>query len=98
MNNSAELQNIAFIVQNMKVSDIGRPKEMSQQVYQHMAEMTLLVTQLVVECAKKMPGFIDLDKDDQITLLKVSLPVSYSCCLYRSSSLFAESKYMCLKI
>jgi ecdysone receptor len=56
----------------VKVSDLGRPKEMSEQVYQIMASMTILVTQLVVEFAKNVPGFSDLERDDQITLLKVS--------------------------
>ena len=36
-----------------------------------MAEMTILVTQLVVEFAKHLPGFTTLDKEDQIILLKV---------------------------
>lgn len=58
--------------QGVKVSDLGRPKEMSEQVYQIMASMTILVTQLVVEFAKNVPGFSDLERDDQITLLKVS--------------------------
>lgn len=63
---------VFFLVQTVKVSDLGRPKEMSEQVYQTMAGMTILVTHLVVEFAKKVPGFQDLERDDQITLLKVS--------------------------
>lgn len=58
-------------VQKVKISDVGRPKEMSEAVYQHMAEMTILVTQLVVEFAKKLPGFQDLAREDQIIALKV---------------------------
>jgi hypothetical protein len=58
--------------QMVKVSDLGRPKEMSEQVYQTMAGMTILVTHLVVEFAKKIPGFLELECKDQITLLKVN--------------------------
>lgn len=58
-------------MQKVKISDVGRPKEMSEAVYQHMAEMTILVTQLVVEFAKKLPGFQDLAREDQIIVLKV---------------------------
>ncbi|KAL8617729.1 hypothetical protein ACOMHN_053562 [Nucella lapillus] len=35
-----------------------------------MAQMTVLITHLIVEFAKSLPGFIDLNKDDQIILLK----------------------------
>jgi hypothetical protein len=62
---------VMFAVQKVKISDVGRPKEMSEAVYQHMAEMTILVTQLVVEFAKKLPGFQDLAREDQIIVLKV---------------------------
>ena len=58
-------------LQEVKISETGRPKDVSEQVYKHMAEMTVLVTQLVVEFAKCLPGFSDLDREDQIILLKV---------------------------
>ena len=50
---------------------MGRPKQLNETIYKQMAEMTILVTQLVVEFAKNMPGFLQCDKEDQITLLKV---------------------------
>ena len=63
--------------QMVRVSDIGRPKQLNETIYKQMAEMTILVTQLVVEFAKSMPGFQDCDREDQITLLKVSsLPIA----------------------
>jgi len=40
-------------------------------VFAHMVEMAILVTRLVVEFAKHLPGFETISKDDQITLLKV---------------------------
>ena len=40
-------------------------------VFGHMVEMAILVTRLVVEFAKHLPGFQTISKDDQITLLKV---------------------------
>ncbi len=67
--------------QGVKVSDLGRPKEMSEQVYQTMAGMTILVTHLVVEFAKKIPGFLQLKCKDQITLLKVSDDLIEAYCL-----------------
>ena len=64
------MTNVFF--QDVRISDIGRPKEVAEHIYKHMAEMTILVTQLVVEFAKNLPGFMSLDKEDQIVLLKVS--------------------------
>ncbi len=52
---------------------------MSEAVYQHMAEMTILVTQLVVEFAKKLPGFSDLAREDQINVLKVRIVTQCAC-------------------
>lgn len=52
---------------------------MSEAVYQHMAEMTILVTQLVVEFAKKLPGFQDLQREDQINVLKVLSKIILMC-------------------
>lgn len=59
-------------VTRVRVSDIGRPKQLNETIYKQMAEMTILVTQLVVEFAKHLPGFSNIDKDDQICLLKGS--------------------------
>jgi hypothetical protein len=42
-----------------------------------MAEMTILVVQLVVEFAKSLPGFASQHKEDQITLLKVGSSFSH---------------------
>lgn len=36
----------------------------------HMVEMAIIVTRLVVEFAKRLPGFQTISKDDQIALLK----------------------------
>jgi ecdysone receptor len=44
----------------------------SDAIFGHMVEMTILVTRLVVEFAKHLPGFQNLNKDDQITMLKGS--------------------------
>jgi ecdysone receptor len=44
----------------------------SDAIFGHMVEMTILVTRLVVEFAKHLPGFQNLAKDDQIALLKGS--------------------------
>lgn len=39
---------------------------------QHFTEMTILTVKLIVEFAKKVPGFERLQREDQITLLKAS--------------------------
>ena len=64
---------VVCFCQTLQISDAGRPKDLSQDIYKHMAEMTILVTQLVVEFAKRLPGFCSLEKDDQIILLKVCM-------------------------
>lgn len=38
-----------------------------------MTELTILTVQLIVEFAKRIPGFEKLDQEDKITLLKVNL-------------------------
>ncbi|KAK7600927.1 hypothetical protein V9T40_008368 [Parthenolecanium corni] len=38
--------------------------------YRHMTELTILTVQLIVEFAKRIPGFEKLDQEDKITLLK----------------------------
>ena len=37
-----------------------------------LAKMTVVITHLIVEFAKNLPGFTRISKEDQITLLKVS--------------------------
>ena len=37
-----------------------------------LAKMTVIITHLIVEFAKNLPGFTRISKEDQITLLKVS--------------------------
>jgi len=46
--------------------------DMMDMVFGHMVEQAILVTRLVVEFAKHLPGFQMISKDDQIALLKVS--------------------------
>jgi ecdysone receptor len=59
-------------VANIRLNEENVPKDVPSAVFQHMVNMTVLVTHLVVEFAKKLPGFLDLEKDDQIVLLKGS--------------------------
>ncbi|NP_001161579.1 liver X-like nuclear receptor [Saccoglossus kowalevskii] len=40
--------------------------------FAHITELTILTVQLVVEFSKRLPGFIDLNREDQIVLLKGS--------------------------
>jgi len=57
---------------NLKFEEGSGIADVSDAIFQHMASMTILVTQLVVEVAKKLPGFLSLEQDDQIVLLKGS--------------------------
>lgn len=59
-------------ISRVKVSDQGKPKDMSDALFKNMAEMTILTTHLIVDFAKHLPGFLSLNRDDQITLLKGS--------------------------
>ncbi len=56
----------------MKIKDREEPSDLSDAIYKQMANITIMVTQLVVEFAKHLPGFMTLNRDDQIVLLKVS--------------------------
>lgn len=40
--------------------------------FRHITEITILTVQLIVEFAKRLPGFDKLLREDQIALLKVS--------------------------
>ncbi|XP_013421724.1 ecdysone receptor [Lingula anatina] len=56
-----------------KVSQFSSNCEnVTEMIFIQMAEMTILVTQLIVEFAKRLPGFMTLGKEDQIILLKGS--------------------------
>jgi len=52
----------------------------ADRLFGHMVEMAIIVTRLVVEYAKHLPGFQTLSKDDQITLLKVRGSVVHFVC------------------
>ncbi|CAD5110628.1 DgyrCDS13 [Dimorphilus gyrociliatus] len=59
-------------ISRVRVSGEGKPKDMSEMLFKNMAEMTILTTHLIVDFAKHLPGFLTLDREDQITLLKGS--------------------------
>lgn len=46
--------------------------EAQQLRYAHITELAILTIQLIVEFSKRIPGFLDLDREDQIVLLKGS--------------------------
>lgn len=46
-------------------------EKQSDITYRIITEMTILTVQLIVEFAKRLPGFDKLVREDQITLLKV---------------------------
>lgn len=46
-------------------------EKQSDTTYRIITEMTILTVQLIVEFAKRLPGFDKLVREDQITLLKV---------------------------
>ncbi|XP_033126321.1 oxysterols receptor LXR-alpha-like isoform X2 [Anneissia japonica] len=46
--------------------------EALQSRFAHITELTILTIQLIVEFSKKIPGFLELSREDQIVLLKGS--------------------------
>lgn len=52
-------------------------EKQSDTTYRIITEMTILTVQLIVEFAKRLPGFDKLVREDQITLLKVKIKVNY---------------------
>lgn len=52
------------------MDDLTEEKQ-SETTYRIITEMTILTVQLIVEFAKRLPGFDKLVREDQITLLKV---------------------------
>lgn len=55
-----------------KLYNAPSQEDLSDAIFMHMVEMTILVTRLIVEFAKNLPGFGNLAKEDQIVLLKSS--------------------------
>lgn len=58
--------------------------------FRHITEITILTVQLIVEFAKRLPGFDKLLREDQIALLKVTVLIQWSskvgltvCILFR---------------
>lgn len=49
-------------------------EDTSDMRFRHITEMTILTVQLIVEFSKQLPGFGTLQREDQITLLKVHSP------------------------
>uniref|UniRef100_A0A2H8TVB9 Ecdysone receptor n=1 Tax=Melanaphis sacchari TaxID=742174 RepID=A0A2H8TVB9_9HEMI len=54
---------------NQNIDEFDEEKQ-SDTTYQIITEMTILTVQLIVEFAKRLPGFDKLVREDQITLLK----------------------------
>lgn len=59
-------------ISELKLSETMCSDALADAIFVHMVEMTILVTRLVVEFAKRLPGFRSICKDDQIILLKGS--------------------------
>lgn len=57
-----------FIKQNQPTEG----EDQSDIRFRHITEITILTVQLIVEFAKRLPGFDKLLREDQIALLKVS--------------------------
>lgn len=58
-------------VANITPFPLGQSEEDEISRFKHITEMTILTVQLIVEFSKNVPGFADLLREDQITLLKV---------------------------
>lgn len=63
-------QSLCVLLQDI---DPNAKEESEEHVLGSLAKMTVLITHLIVEFAKNLPGFSRLDKEDQIVLLKVGV-------------------------
>lgn len=66
-NNLVWNYNFNFLLQNQPVEG----EDASDVKFRHITEITILTVQLIVEFAKRLPGFDKLLREDQIALLKV---------------------------
>jgi len=66
---------LLLLYQEMNIVSLLLASCEADVVFGHMVEMAILVTRLVVEFAKHLPGFQMITKDDQITLLKAIIPL-----------------------
>jgi len=55
---------------NIAPFPLGQSEEDEISRFKHITDMTILTVQLIVEFSKNVPGFADLLREDQITLLK----------------------------
>nr|ADQ43371.1 ecdysone receptor isoform [Nezara viridula] len=53
-----------------RINTPNEDEEQSDQRFRHLTEITILTVQLIVEFAKRLPGFDKLLREDQIALLK----------------------------
>ncbi|XP_011146327.1 ecdysone receptor isoform X2 [Harpegnathos saltator] len=59
-------EDISLIMQNQPMEG----EDPSDYSFRHITEITILTVQLIVEFSKRLPGFNELMREDQITLLK----------------------------
>ncbi|CAG0896225.1 unnamed protein product [Darwinula stevensoni] len=58
-----------------KITNFAFESDDQESRFKHITEMTILTVQLIVEFSKRLPGFDTLQREDQITLLKVNSKV-----------------------
>lgn len=61
-------------------------EDQSDLRFRHITEITILTVQLIVEFAKRLPGFDKLLREDQIALLKVQ-----SIYFYKKHAVFNDN-------
>jgi len=69
-----QMWNVA-VCQELNIVAALQASSEADMIFGHLVEMAILVTRLVVEFAKHLPGFQTISKDDQIALLKVGYSV-----------------------
>lgn len=65
-------------------------EEQADMRFRHITEITILTVQLIVEFAKRLPGFDKLLREDQIALLKVRYTQVFTCLMEN------ERAYWCM--
>lgn len=60
-----------ILFQDVNISCMNDEAIAGDALLSQLAKMTVIITHLIVEFAKNLPGFVKISKDDQIVLLKV---------------------------
>ena len=68
---------LLLCLQEVNIECINSEEIQGDALLSQLAKMTVIITHLIVEFAKNLPGFSRVSKEDQIVLLKVWIYSSF---------------------